>query len=70
MKDEHLKSTIKNKVAEAKKKMANKGRNYDGLGDAIDKTKHQGPDLGPRTDIEYRKLIKEIRTSGDHDGKK
>lgn len=70
MDDEHFKIEIQKKIAEAKKAMAAKGRNYDGLGNAIEREKLEGPDFGPRNDIEYRKIIKEIRKFGDHDDSK
>lgn len=65
MSDDELDNEIQKKIDQAKKDMAEKGRNYDGLGDAIEKEGHEGPYLGPRNDIEYRKLIKEIRKSGE-----
>lgn len=68
MSDNELDCEIQKKIEQAKKAMKDKGRNYDGLGDAIEKAGHQGPYLGPRNDIEYRKLIKEIRKSGQGDG--
>lgn len=67
MTNDELDNEIQKKIDQAKKEMAEKGRNYDGLGDAIEKEGHDGPYLGPRNDIEYRKLIKEIRKSGEDD---
>ncbi len=67
MTDDELDNEIQKKIDQAKKEMAEKGRNYDGLGDAIEEEGHEGPYLGPRNDIEYRKLIKEIRKSGEDD---
>lgn len=67
MSDDNLDSEIQKKIEQAKKEMAKKGRNYDGLGEAIEKEGHEGPYFGPRNDIEYRKLIKEIRESGKDD---
>lgn len=55
---------IQELIEQAKKRMVESGRNYDGPGEAIESQNHQGPYLGPRNDIEYRKLIKEIRNSG------
>lgn len=52
---------IQYRIDQAKKEMAEKGRNYDGLGDAIEKEGHEGAYFGPRNDIENRKLIKAIR---------
>lgn len=66
--DDDLDNEIQKKIDQAKKDMAKKGRNYEGLGDAIEKEGHEGPYFGPRNDIEYRKLIKEIRKSGEEDG--
>ncbi|GAB1260778.1 hypothetical protein [Aurantivibrio plasticivorans] len=67
MSDDDLDNEIQKKIDQAKKDMVEKGRNYEGLGDAIEKEGHEGPYLGPRNDIEYRKLIKEIRKSGEED---
>ncbi len=67
MNDDDLDNEIQKKIDQAKKEMAEKRRNYDGLGDAIEKEGREGPYFGPRNDIEYRKLIKEIRESGDDD---
>ncbi len=53
------------RVKEAKRKIAERGHSYEGLGEAIDSEGREGPDFGPRNDIEYRKLIKEIRESGN-----
>lgn len=67
MSDDELDKDIQKKIDQAKKDMAEKGRNYDGLGEAIEKEGHEGPYLGPRNDIEYRKLINDIRKSGEED---
>lgn len=67
MNDDELDNEIQKKIEQAKKAMKDKGRNYDGLGDAIERAGHEGPYLGPRNDIEYRKLIKDIRKSGEDD---
>lgn len=67
MNDEDLDNEIQNKIEQAKKDMAEKGRNYEGLGGAIEQESHEGPYFGPRNDIEYRKLIKDIRKSGEED---
>lgn len=66
MTDDELDKDIQKKIEQAKKAMAKRGRNYDGLGEAIEKEGHDGPYFGPRNDIEYQKLIKEIRKSGEH----
>lgn len=60
-----LDKDIQNKIDAAKKDMAEKGRNYEGLGDAIEEVGYEGAYFAPRNDIEYRKLIKEIRASGE-----
>lgn len=65
MSDDDLNKEIQKKIEQAKKEMAEKGRSYDGLGDAIEKEGVEGPYLWPRNDIEYRKLIREIRESGE-----
>ena len=67
--DDDLDKEIQKKIELAKKKMAQHARNYDGLGEALEKEGHEGPYFGPRNDIEYRKLIKEIRESGGDDDK-
>lgn len=58
---DELDNEIQCKIDQAKKEMAEKGRNYDGLGDAIEKEGHEGAYFGPRNDIENCKLIKAIR---------
>lgn len=67
MKDDNVDLEIRKKVEQAKKEMAKKGRNYDGLGEEIDKLGHEGPYFGPRNDIENQKLINDIRKSGKDD---
>ena len=70
MNDDDLENEIQKKIDEAKREMVKRKRNYEGLGDAIEKEGHEGPYFGPRNDIEYRKLIKEIRKSSDEDDEK
>jgi hypothetical protein len=68
MSNDDLDKEIQKKIDHAKKDIAEQGRNYEGLGDAIEAEGHEGPYFGPRNDIEYRKLIKDIRESGEEDG--
>ncbi|MFT7689204.1 MAG: hypothetical protein ACI9FB_004572 [Candidatus Azotimanducaceae bacterium] len=61
MNDNDLDDEIQKKIDQAKKDMAEKGRNYDGLGDAIEKDGYVGTYFGPRNDIEKQRLINAIR---------
>ncbi len=61
MNSENMDNEIQKKIDQAKNDMMEKGRSYDGLGEAIEKEGHEGPYFGPRNDIEYRKLIKDIK---------
>lgn len=58
---------IQKKLEQAKKDLAEKGINFDGLGEEIEKLGHQGPYFGPRNEIEKQKLINDIRKSGKED---
>lgn len=58
---------IQKKLEEAKKRLSEKGINFDGLGEEIEELGHEGPYFGPRNDIEYRRLINDIRESGKDD---
>lgn len=59
---------ILEKAKKAMKEMSEKGRHYKSTAHDNDgEPLPDGPDFGPRDDIEYRKLIKEIRDSGEND---
>ncbi len=61
MSDREIDPELLKRVEEIKKKMKESGRDYSGE-DSEDLG--GGPYFGPGNDIEYRKLIKEIRESG------
>ncbi len=60
---------IKDKFKKAREKLAADKESYDGIGELIEKEcgTHDGPFFAPSNDIERRKVIKEIRESGDGD---
>lgn len=66
MSDDNLDSDIQHKIEQAKKSMTEQGRLYDELSN-IEVLDHEGFYFEPQNDIQYRRLIKEIRKSGNGD---
>ena len=60
--------SIKEKFKKAKERLEKDPEAYEGIGEKIEEEcGPQGPYFGPRNDIEYRKLVEEIRESGKDD---
>lgn len=59
------KEKAKKKLENMKEKLKENAKKYEGLGDSLEDADSRL--IGPRDDIEYQKMKKDIKESGDED---
>jgi hypothetical protein len=59
------KESAKKKLNDVKEKLKESAKKYEGLGDALEDSDSRL--IGPRDDIEYQKIKKDIKESGDEE---